>query len=109
MIAKSPAAGPLPCGRRGLVVHYVSQFYEWLPWNKPIENEVPKTVRQKKEFMRKYWMDRDLRRAERYRPQLIARYGQAAGAKVKRCEAYEVCEYGAKLTNEKRKLLFGMM
>jgi LmbE family N-acetylglucosaminyl deacetylase len=87
---------------------HVSQVYEWLPWNRGLERQVPKTDKQRKQFLRKLWLPRDLRRADRFRAQLIARYGQEAGSKVQHCEAFEVCEYGAKLTDEKRALLFGM-
>jgi len=87
---------------------HASQFYEWLPWNKGIVDQVPKTEKQKKEFLRKNWLDRDVHRADRFRDQLIARYGQKAGSKISRCEAFEICEYGAELTDEKRELLFGL-
>jgi LmbE family N-acetylglucosaminyl deacetylase len=82
---------------------HASQFYEWLPWNKGIEHQVPKTDKQRKEFLRKNWLERDVRRADRFREQLISRYGKKAGSKVGHCEAFEVCEYGAALTDEKRR------
>lgn len=87
---------------------HVSQFYEWLPWNRQIENQVPKADKARKEFLRKNWMPRDTRRTGRFRDQLIARYGPQAGANVQHCEAFEVCEYGAPLTEEKRARLFPM-
>jgi LmbE family N-acetylglucosaminyl deacetylase len=87
---------------------HVSQFYEWLPWNHGAENRVPKTDKQRKEFLRQTWVPRDMRRADKFREQLVARYGPEAGAKVKHCEAFEVCEYGARLTDEKREWLFAM-
>jgi LmbE family N-acetylglucosaminyl deacetylase len=87
---------------------HVSQVYEWLPWNKGIEDQVPRTDRQRKAFLRQNWLARDIRWADRFRAKLVARYGAKAGARVKHCEAFEVCEYGAALTDEKRALLFGM-
>lgn len=90
------------------ICRHVSQVFEWLPYNARIEDQVPKTARGKKEFVRGRWLARDRRWAEKFRPQLVAKYGAAKGAKVTHCEAFEVCEYGAKLTDEKRAWLFKM-
>jgi methyl coenzyme M reductase gamma subunit len=44
--------------------------------------------------------------ADRYRDMLIAELGAEAGQKVQYAEAFEVCEYGAPLTEEARARLF---
>jgi len=85
---------------------HTSQFYEWLPFNQQKEHEVPKTDPARREWLKKQRLPRDINLANRFRKELIKRYGKAKGAKVKYAEAFEVCEYGAPLTPEKRKLLF---
>jgi len=44
--------------------------------------------------------------ADKYRALLKKRYGDEAGSKVLYAEAFEICEYGGELTEEKRKGLF---
>lgn len=87
---------------------HTSQVYEWLPWNMRRENTALKTEKQRKDFARSVWIARDIRQADRFRQQLVARYGPKRGGKIKHCEAFELCEYGAELTDEKRQWLFGM-
>ena len=59
---------------------------------------------------RKQLFDRQAQRdgavADRYRDQLIALYGQEAGAKVKYAEAFELCEYGRRAGEEELRALF---
>ena len=45
-------------------------------------------------------------KAARLRKKLIAKYGEARGSKIRYAEAFEVCEYGAPLTDELEKALF---
>ena len=44
--------------------------------------------------------------AVRFRKELIKRYGEERGNKVRYAEAYEICEYGGELTEELKKELF---
>lgn len=43
--------------------------------------------------------------AARFRKELIKKYGRKRGRKIRYAEAYELCEYGAPLTEELRKAL----
>ena len=52
------------------------------------------------------YMVRFNKTASRFRKELIERYGAEKGAKVRTAEAFMVCEYGAPLTEEKKKELF---
>ena len=46
--------------------------------------------------VREGFMARDAAVADKYRAKLIESYGQEQGAKVRRAEAFEVCEYGSR-------------
>jgi len=44
--------------------------------------------------------------ASRYREKLIERYGPARGSAIQYAEAFEACEYGARLSPERLQALF---
>jgi LmbE family N-acetylglucosaminyl deacetylase len=77
---------------------HVSQMFEWLPYNAGTLDQVPAD-----EAARQTWFDSQMRRrfraeADRFRAQIVERYGAARGEQVQTAEAFEVCEYGAPLT-----------
>jgi LmbE family N-acetylglucosaminyl deacetylase len=77
---------------------HTSQMYEWLPFNRGILDQVPKT-----EAERRAWLGTQYKSnwdAEPYRAKLIELYGKDRGSKVKYCEAFEDSEYGTRLTKE---------
>jgi LmbE family N-acetylglucosaminyl deacetylase len=84
---------------------HACQFYEWLPWNAGNLDEVPESNSD-----RRKWIERRLSRfeqiADTYRDKLVERYGKEKGSKVKHAEAFEGCEYGSRLTEEKIPVLF---
>ncbi|MBR0360704.1 MAG: hypothetical protein IIX21_06315 [Clostridia bacterium] len=41
-----------------------------------------------------------------FRKELIERYGEERGKKIRYAEAFEVCEYGEKLTDELKEKFF---
>ena len=41
-----------------------------------------------------------------FRKELIAKYGEARGSKIRYAEAFEVCEYSVPLTDALKKALF---
>ena len=45
--------------------------------------------------------------AARFRKELIKKYGEEKGSKVRFAEAYELCEYGRQPDEELNKKLFG--
>ena len=45
--------------------------------------------------------------AARFRSELIAKYGEERGARIRYAEAFELCEYGRKPTSEMEEALFG--
>ncbi|MBZ2177618.1 MAG: PIG-L family deacetylase [Acidobacteria bacterium] len=88
----------------GLDAH-VSQFYEWLPWVSGVSEKVPRDP-----AARKAWL-----RAERSNPRLndeakasFAKwYGAAKTPKY--LEAFEICEYGRRPTEDEIRQLFPML
>jgi hypothetical protein len=101
----------------------VSQVYEWLPYTHgqevPPESDregrlaflhgTDTTGMTDEEILalpRSGYMVRFNKIASRFRRELIAKYGEERGAKVRTAEAFMVCEYGAPLTEEKRAALF---
>ncbi len=77
---------------------HVSQFYEWLPYNTGKLAEVPRSVAERRNWLAEQVRGRLRKQAERFREKLIAVYGKEKGSRVEYAEAFEVCEYGAALT-----------
>ena len=101
----------------------VSQVYEWLPYTYgeevPPESDHearlaflhgPDTSAMTDEEIlalpRCGYMVRFNKTASRFRRELIAKYGEERGRAIRTAEAFMLCEYGAPLTEEKRKELF---
>jgi LmbE family N-acetylglucosaminyl deacetylase len=85
---------------------HTSQFYEWLPYNQGVADQVPAG-----EAARRAWLGAQVRqrlraRADKYREQLVRAYGSQRGPAVEYAEAFEACEYGAPLDEAARRRLF---
>ena len=85
---------------------HVSQFYEWLAWNKFKEETVPQGERERREWLRAQRFPADEQCAEKYRDKLGELYGRKTAATIKYAEAFEICEYGGRMSEEKRRELF---
>ena len=100
----------------------VSQVYEWLPY---VEEgiEVPEGREERWAFLKGMEITADTtdeevmaaprgyavrfaKTAARFRKQLIERYGEEKGSKIRYAEAYELCDYGQLLTKELEQVLF---
>lgn len=87
---------------------HTSQVYEWLPWLEGILHQVPHDQQARLAWLRQWYLAlSEPALADRYRQQLIARYGPERGAKVQQVEAFEVCEYGAPFDAAQSQRLFG--
>lgn len=99
----------------------VSQVYEWLPYTHG--EEVPEGEEERFAFLKgmeitEHTTDEEVmaaprgysvrfaKIAARFRQQLIERYGQEKGRKIRYAEAFELCDYGSPLTEELNKALF---
>ena len=69
---------------------------------------VPKDPAASKAWFKKehYWSKIESAAADRYRDALIQWYGSEKGKAVKHAEAFEICEYGRRVTPEEIKKLF---
>jgi len=99
----------------------VSQVYEWLPythcetvpedekerfeWLKGMNITEETTDEEVMEASRGYAV-RYAKTAARFRKELIEKYGEEKGKKIRFAEAFQVSEYGKPLTEELRKELF---
>lgn len=102
--------GPV-MGRKIEMLHqHTSQFYEWLPYNGGYLDAVPQ-----EEGERLVWLTEQMQRRfalpddERYRARLVALYGAERAGQVRFVEAFEACEYGSPLTQERIRELFPML
>lgn len=99
----------------------VSQVYEWLPFSKGLT--VPEDPAERFAFLKGMEITADTtdeevmaagqgyavryaKVAARFRKELIAKYGEERGSKIRYAEAYMYCEYGAKLDDEAMKKFF---
>jgi len=89
----------------GMAAHE-SQFFEWLPWTSGRLDEVPET-----EEARLKWLAglRKPRITKEMRESLVKWYGEEKAGDVKVVEAFEICEYGRRPSNEEIKRLFPML
>lgn len=88
----------------------VSQFYDWLPWDKGVESEVAalgdrSDIAARNAYLRKYWSWRRRYDAERFADAWRERNpGLSVPTDI---ETYEVSEYGRAPTEADLKLLIG--
>ena len=92
-----------------------SQVYEWLPYT--YGETVPEGEAERKEWLKgmnitpettdeeilaapRGWAVRFAKTAARFRRELIEKYGEENGKKVRYAEAFQLCEYGAQPTQE---------
>jgi len=100
----------------------VSQVYEWLPYT--YGEEVPEGEEARFRWLKgmdvtadttdeevlaapRGYAPRFAKTAARFRKELIEKYGEEKGSRVRFAEAYEICEYGNPMTDEMKKELFG--
>ena len=79
-----------------------SQFYEWLPYNAGIIDQVPSLEADRRQWLANQRLKGFERIAEQYREILVSTYGEKKGSQIRYAEAFEACEYGSPLTQEKK-------
>ena len=101
----------------------VCQVYEWLPYSEGYLDEVPEGKEERFEWLKgmnitadttdeevmahtRGYAVRYAKTAARFRKELIEKYGQEKGSKVRYAEAFEVSEYGTPLTEELKEKFF---
>lgn len=83
-----------------------SQFFEWLPWTSGTLDKVPKSESDRLKWLAE-WRSPSVSDASR--KSLAKWYGNEKAGKVKYSEAFEICEYGRKPSDEEIKTLFPML
>jgi LmbE family N-acetylglucosaminyl deacetylase len=83
-----------------------SQFYEWLPFNQGITDQVPVDPEQRKQWLASWRLPYFENIANDYRQVLIELYGETKGREVRYAEAFEGCEYGAGFSKDDIPALF---
>ncbi len=98
------------------------QVYEWLPYTKGW-TDIPEDDAERFEWLKGMTITQDTtdeevmaakrgyavrfaKVAARFRKELIAKYGEEKGSKIRYAEAFQVSEYGAPLTDELKAKLF---
>lgn len=84
---------------------HVSQVFEWLPYNQGVLDQVPGEPLARRAWLREWYLGRVRQYAARYRPQLVATYGQR-GEQVAFAEVFEISEYASPLDEAARARLF---
>ncbi len=82
---------------------HTSQMYEWLPWVAGNLDSVPRDPKARVEWLRKTRFSRPV--TDAVRATLKKWYGPRADS-VRHAEAFEVCEYGRRPTNEDLRKVF---
>jgi LmbE family N-acetylglucosaminyl deacetylase len=83
-----------------------SQMFEWLPFNQRLSHQLPEDEPSRRRWLRDWYLERLRPQADRYRKELIARYGEARGSAIEFAEVFEISEYGAPLDNALGDTLF---
>jgi hypothetical protein len=83
-----------------------SQFYEWNPWLFGYLEEVPNGKAERLAWTRSRAEKNCAGTAERFRKQLAKRIGPEKANAVKCAEAFEICEYGSKPSEQDLAKLF---
>lgn len=85
---------------------HVSQMYEWLPYNREEEDQVPESPSERRAWLRAFLDPRFRASAEAYRAKLAELYGEQRASQVKYAEAFEISEYGEQASPEDLRRLF---
>ena len=83
-----------------------SQFFEWLPWTSGKLEQVPKTEEARLKWLSE-WRNPGINATTRQ--SLIKWYGQQKTDSAKYAEAFEICEYGRRPSDEEIRKLFPML
>ncbi len=83
-----------------------SQYLEWIPYNQRVLDEVPEDKAEAREWMCERFRARWRKFADKYRDQLLERYGMKRGGAVEFAEAIEISPFGSQPDEEELERLF---
>ncbi len=85
---------------------HISQVFEWLPFNRREPQPLPADPAERRSWLSQWYLAALRPQSDRYRSQLISRYGAERGNSIEYAEAFEISEYAAPLDDESRRRLF---
>lgn len=85
---------------------HVSQFYEWLPYNKFFPEAPPEGAKDRRAWLGQHFRSRIAPYADCFRDLLKSIYGTDRASTIRYIQAFEPCEYGSPLTEAEKKRLF---
>ncbi len=88
---------------------HASQFFEWLPFNQCMEDQVPRDSTARRAWLRQWFLERTGPLTARCRNLLAAVYGADRAERITYAEAFELSEYAAPLNEAERRRLFPML
>lgn len=77
-----------------------SQMYEWLPYNRGEQKPIPEDDEGRRRWLSEHLEERLSAPAQKYRSILEKFYGPEHAAQVRYAEAFELCAYGSKPTDD---------
>ena len=83
-----------------------SQVFEWLPFLEGTLDEVPRDDDERIRWLRDWYARAARPRADRFRQEIIAAYGEERGSRIEFAEVYEISEYAAALDDSTKQRLF---
>ncbi len=83
-----------------------SQFFEWLPWTNGTLDQVPDTEKERLDWLTR-WRNQEI--PENIRKTLTKWYGNENASRAKIAEAFEICEFGRKPSDDEIRILFPML
>jgi LmbE family N-acetylglucosaminyl deacetylase len=83
-----------------------SQHFEWLPWTSGRLDEIPEDDEERLDYLARY---RKIRITDAVRKSLVKWYGKDKAALVTDAEAFEICEYGRRPSDDEIRRLFPMI
>ena len=91
--------------RLEMMALHESQFFEWLPYDQNMLDQVPKGKKTRLEWLKENWSVRYAKQADAARSLLVEKYG-LEGHSIKYAEIFEISDYGRQPSaNELKKLL----
>jgi hypothetical protein len=93
----------------GMLACHACQFFDWLPFNMRMEDQLPHDEAGRLEWLTNLYRRRAQAVADRFRDALIATYGREVGSKILCAEGYEISEYASQPDAAARKRLFNWL
>ncbi len=83
-----------------------SQMFEWLPFNRGEAGQVPAGAAARRTWLKTWYASLFRPVADRFRAELVAKYGEDRGMRIEFAEVYEISEYAGTLDDAARERLF---